>query len=214
MNIRKAPIADFMDFLYEDRDTIKQCNSIIDAINKYYSIIEHVEIAPKVTAKETILKDWCFGDYSYDMSNIPVMDGLLVVDKNNNWGITTRCLERTNNSVIKVVMVKHYCETLTFHPEDWVAYGYISKLFAYPKYEDHCNIPFGSRILRPNDNGNDVYIFQTILHKFNSSLQLTGEFDKDTFQTYVQAQKAYGLKLQNEYNPEEDQLIPLLCNGH
>lgn len=63
----------------------------------------------------------------------------------------------------------------------------MGKYFKYPKYNENHDLPFGARILKPGDNGNDVLIFQNILRKYNSSLPLTGEFDKDTFQIYVQA---------------------------
>lgn len=102
MNIRKAPIIDLVEFIIEEKASENNYNSILELINKYYTIIEHEQILPIITAQEAILKDWCFGDYSYDMSKMPNTEGLLVVNKEGLWGITTLYYNRTDDPVIKI----------------------------------------------------------------------------------------------------------------
>lgn len=187
MKIKKAPVSDLVAYfieLYNQDITGTQYTSIPDIISTYY----HKIAGSRIPIYEKILiEDWCFGSWG-EIEDMPWTEGILVKDKNGNFGITcytgARNMGKANYDEYDLLYVYYLDHNILtrayFHPEDWPTYGIMTEYFLYRNINVGQHFTLGTRSLGYGRSGQDVLMLQKLLRAYGCQVDTSGYFDEAT----------------------------------
>lgn len=187
MKIKKAPVSDLIAYfieLYNQDITGTEYVSIPDIISSYYQKIagSRIPIYEKI-----LIEDWCFSSWG-EVEDMPWTEGVLVKDKNGDFGITcyagARNMGKANYDEYDLLYVYFLDHNILsrkyFHPEEWEFYGIMTEYFLYRNINVGQHYTLGTRSLGPGRSGNDVLMLQKLLRAYDSQTELSGYFDTST----------------------------------
>lgn len=190
MKIRKAPVADLLDYLEELYNEKKHhnFNNILQVINRYYSTLSnHKNIMP---INDAVLEDWCDLNFSDTMKNCPNVPGILIYQTAPNGARKYGLLYHSGYIYNRQTDFLSYYDigqfgkvcSHTYYQPDWEGWGAPTRFFKFPEedYIDSNEWTLGERPLELNCMGHDVRQLQQFLKKAHENVEVSGHFDEKT----------------------------------
>lgn len=209
MKIKKIPISDLVEFIEKlyQRQAREDLFPIPALIGEYYYILTKISLPDY---DKVFIENMCFGNFG-DIESMPWTAGVILRNAKGQYGITTwvRPSHTLPEDPLKVLWFDGInMRRDFFDATEWVTWGTMQMFFIYDCEDCATNI-LGMRELQKGCYGRDVWTAQTILAKFDPTVQATSYFSAEFEEQVKAAQKAFTLPITGVIMPD-DKLIHAL----